>query len=46
VLAEIKEIADGGGFGSIMGRNSFQRPREEGIKLLTDVMSIYKAHSA
>src|SRR5690606_36706978 len=27
VLAEVKEIAQGGGFGSIMGRNAFQRPR-------------------
>src|SRR5437773_11424097 len=28
-LAEVKEIAAGGGFGSIMGRNAFQRPRDE-----------------
>jgi len=42
VLAEIKEIAAGGGFGSIMGRNAFQRPREEALKLLADVMKIYQ----
>jgi class I fructose-bisphosphate aldolase len=43
IMAEIKEIAAGGGFGSIMGRNSFQRPREEALKLLGDVMNIYKS---
>ena len=43
VLAEIKEIAKGGAFGSIMGRNAFQRPRQEALKLLADVMNIYKA---
>jgi class I fructose-bisphosphate aldolase len=41
VLAEVKEIAAGGGFGSIMGRNAFQRPRDEALKLLADVMKIY-----
>jgi class I fructose-bisphosphate aldolase len=42
VLAEVKEIAQGGGFGSIMGRNAFQRPRDEALKLLADVMNIFK----
>ncbi|HEY1960390.1 MAG TPA: class I fructose-bisphosphate aldolase [Polyangiaceae bacterium] len=42
VLAEIKEIAKGGAFGSIMGRNAFQRPRPEALKLLADVIKIYK----
>jgi fructose-bisphosphate aldolase, class I len=42
VLAEVKELAAGGSFGSIMGRNAFQRPRDEAIKLLGDVMAIYK----
>jgi class I fructose-bisphosphate aldolase len=42
VLEEIKGIAKGGGFGSIMGRNSFQRPKSEGIELLQTVMQIYK----
>jgi class I fructose-bisphosphate aldolase len=41
LLAEVGEIAAGGGFGSIMGRNSFQRPKEEAIKLLRAVMDIY-----
>jgi len=42
VLAEVKELAAGGSFGSIMGRNAFQRPRAEAVKLLHDVMAIYK----
>jgi class I fructose-bisphosphate aldolase len=42
VLAEIKDIAKGGGFGSIMGRNAFQRPKSEAIELLQSVMQIYK----
>jgi class I fructose-bisphosphate aldolase len=42
VLAEVKELAAGGAFGSIMGRNAFQRPRADALKLLSDVMEIYK----
>jgi len=42
VLAEVKQIAAGGGFGSIMGRNAFQRPKAEAIELLRAVMDIYK----
>ncbi|MBL8911036.1 MAG: class I fructose-bisphosphate aldolase [Archangium sp.] len=43
LLEEIKGIKDGGGFGSIMGRNAFQRPRDESIKLLKDVMNVFKS---
>jgi fructose-bisphosphate aldolase, class I len=43
VLAEIRGIAEGGGFGSIMGRNAFQRPKAEAIALLHEVMKIYGA---
>lgn len=42
VLAEVKEIAAGGGFGSIMGRNAFQRPKPEALQLLKDVMAAFK----
>ncbi len=42
ILAEVKGIAEGGGFGSIMGRNAFQRPRAQAIKLLHDVMEVYR----
>lgn len=41
ILTEIKGIAQGGGFGSIMGRNAFQRPKKESIALLHKVMDIY-----
>ena len=43
VLEEIRQIHAGGGDGSIMGRNAFQRPFDEAVKLLTDVMAIYKS---
>ena len=42
VLKEIQGIADGGGFGSILGRNAFQRPKAEAIKLLTSIQDIYR----
>jgi fructose-bisphosphate aldolase, class I len=41
VLEEIRAVRDGGGFGSIIGRNSFQRSKSEGMKLLRSVMDIY-----
>ena len=41
ILEEIQAIADGGGFGTIIGRNSFQRPKTEAIELLHEVMEIY-----
>ncbi|MGA3119143.1 MAG: class I fructose-bisphosphate aldolase [Polyangiaceae bacterium] len=45
LLEDVRGIAAGGGFGSIMGRNAFQRPRAEALKLLGDVMDIFrKAH--
>lgn len=43
VLAEVREIAKGGGFGSIMGRNAFQRPKAEALELLRAVMDIHAA---
>ncbi len=43
VLAEVKGIAEGGAFGSIMGRNAFQRPKAEALKLLAEVMKIHAA---
>jgi class I fructose-bisphosphate aldolase len=41
LLEEIRQINAGGGFGSIMGRNAFQRPHGESVKLLKDVMNIF-----
>ena len=41
ILADIQAIKEGGGFGSIIGRNSFQRPKPEALKLLKSIMDIY-----
>ncbi|MEA2648613.1 MAG: fructose-bisphosphate aldolase, class [Candidatus Binataceae bacterium] len=41
LLDEVKAIKAGGGFGSIIGRNSFQRPKAEAIALLSKIMDIY-----
>ena len=46
LLDEVRAIKAGGGFGSIIGRNSFQRPRAEAIKLLGTIMDIYAGASA
>lgn len=43
VLEDVREMAAGGSFGSIMGRNAFQRPRAEALKLLADVIQIYRS---
>ena len=41
LLAEIRAIHQGGGFGSIIGRNSFQRSKPDALALLDKVMRIY-----
>ena len=41
VFNEVRGIRDGGGFGSIIGRNSFQRPKPAALKFLETVMKIY-----
>ena len=40
-LDEIRAIHAGGGFGSIIGRNSFQRKRDDALRMLSAVMDIY-----
>jgi fructose-bisphosphate aldolase, class I len=45
VFDEIRAIRDGGGFGSIIGRNSFQRPKEHALRFLETVMKIYSGES-
>ena len=45
VLEEVKGLAGGGSFGSIMGRNAFQRPKAEAIELLQSVMDIYAGNA-
>jgi class I fructose-bisphosphate aldolase len=46
VFNEIRAIREGGGFGSIIGRNSFQRPRAEALKFLQAIMKIYSGELA
>ena len=41
-FGEVRAIRDGGGFGSIIGRNSFQRTKEDGLRFLDTVMSLYE----
>lgn len=45
LLDEVRAIRDGGGNGSIIGRNTFQRPREEALKLLDSIIKIYKGEA-
>lgn len=42
ILEEIRQLATGGSFGSIVGRNAFQRPRSQAIQLLEAIQAIYK----
>lgn len=43
LLSTVRGIHAGGGYGSIIGRNSFQRPKAEAIALLGKVIDIYKS---
>ena len=40
-----RAIRDGGGNGSIIGRNTFQRPREEALELLSTLVRIYRGEA-
>jgi len=42
ILAETRELAAGGAFGAIVGRNAFQRPKAQAIKLLNEMQAIYR----
>ncbi len=43
LINDIRQIHAGGGFGSIIGRNSFQRPKPVAIELLGKIMDIYRS---
>lgn len=45
VYEDIRAIRDGGGAGSIIGRNSFQRPREEAMQMLDQIIQILQGKS-
>jgi class I fructose-bisphosphate aldolase len=42
VYNECRAIRDGGGTGSIIGRNTFQRPREDALAMLDNIIKIYQ----
>lgn len=42
LFAEVRAIRDGGGTGSIIGRNTFQRPRDEALAMLNRIIDIYR----
>lgn len=45
LFEEIRAIRDGGGFGSIIGRNSFQRDKQNAIALLDKLIKIYQGNA-
>jgi class I fructose-bisphosphate aldolase len=42
IYAECRAIRDGGGSGSIIGRNTFQRPKDEALAMLARIIEIYQ----
>jgi len=42
IYDEARAIRDGGGNGSIIGRNTFQRPRAEALAMLDQIIKIYE----
>jgi class I fructose-bisphosphate aldolase len=42
LLEDARAIHAGGGHGSIIGRNCFQRPRKQALKLLDEIIEIYR----
>jgi fructose-bisphosphate aldolase, class I len=41
IYDDCRQIKAGGGFGSIIGRNTFQRPKADALKMLDEIMKIY-----
>jgi fructose-bisphosphate aldolase, class I len=42
IYDEVRAIRDGGANGSIIGRNTFQRPRAEALAMLDEIIKIYQ----
>ena len=42
LFAEIRGLRDGGANGSIIGRNTFQRPRDQALDMLDKIIGIYQ----
>jgi class I fructose-bisphosphate aldolase len=45
VYNDARAIRDGGGNGSIIGRNSFQRPRAEALEMLGKLVEVYRGRA-
>ncbi len=45
VYDDARAIRDGGGNGSIIGRNTFQRPRDEALEMLSQIVEIYRGRA-
>ncbi|MBX5453282.1 MAG: class I fructose-bisphosphate aldolase [Acidobacteriia bacterium] len=45
LLETIRGLRDGGASGSIIGRNTFQRPKEEALALLAKIIEIYQGRA-
>ncbi len=44
IYRDAQAICEGGGYGSIIGRNCFQRPYDEAFGLLQRMIGIYRTH--
>ncbi|MDO8973691.1 MAG: fructose-bisphosphate aldolase, partial [Reyranella sp.] len=42
LYTEIRSLRDGGAAGSIIGRNTFQRPRADALDMLDKIIAIYQ----
>lgn len=42
IYDEIRQLYRGGAHGSIIGRNTFQRPKQEALKMLERIIEVYK----
>jgi class I fructose-bisphosphate aldolase len=45
LMNEVRALRDGGANGSIIGRNTFQRPRADALKMLDQIIRIYKGEA-
>jgi fructose-bisphosphate aldolase, class I len=46
VYQDVRAIRDGGGNGSIMGRNAFQRPKNEALVMFKEMIEILLGRKA
>lgn len=44
LINTIRGLAEGGAFGSIIGRNTFQRPKAEALALLDEIITIFRGN--